>query len=68
MTLELSNVGRIPIGVKPGMEICQLFFHEVKTKADSIDSSGFVGLRRPVFRPMKLDALASKLAMSGKTS
>ena len=68
LTLELSNVGRIPIGVKPGMEICQLFFHEVKTKADSIDSSGFVGLRRPVFRPMKLDALASKLAMSGKTS
>src|SRR3990172_4078309 len=30
LTLELSNVGEIPIGIKPGTTICQLFIHQVE--------------------------------------
>ena len=29
LTLELSNVGEIPIAVQPGITICQLFVHQV---------------------------------------
>jgi dCTP deaminase len=63
LTLELSNVGEIPIEMKPGMEICQLFIHRVDA-ADSkaIDRSKFNGFRRPLFRRIELDAFAKKLA------
>src|SRR5262245_18868742 len=27
LTLALTNVGEIPIAIKPGMETCQLFLH-----------------------------------------
>jgi dCTP deaminase len=61
LTLELSNVGQIPVAVKPGIRICQLFVHDVKTNSERIDGSEFVGLRKPVFRHIKLDPLAALL-------
>jgi dCTP deaminase len=61
LTLELSNVGEIPIAVTPGISICQLFFHTMENN-DLVDRSLFVGLRRPVMGEIKLDDIARKLA------
>ena len=32
LTLELSNVGHVPVKLWPGMRICQLVFHELKSR------------------------------------
>lgn len=61
LTLELSNVGEIPIGIRPGMTICQLFVHGLASLEKHVDASGFVGLRKPSLGTIKLDAVARKL-------
>lgn len=68
LTLELSNVGEIPIEIMPGVPICQLFIHQVESSTTQIsDTSDFGGLRRPVFRPIKLDPFAEKLSKAYRT-
>jgi dCTP deaminase len=62
LTLELTNVGEIPIAIKPGMTICQLFLHTVESKSHEIDRSPFVCSRRPTLGKIKLDQIAEKLA------
>jgi hypothetical protein len=62
LTLELSNVGELPIAIKPGMNICQLFLHKVETENDELDKSLFIGLRRPTIGKLQLDPIARKLA------
>jgi len=63
LTLELTNVGEIPIEIQPGIEICQIFFHEVcKPVSEHIDQSQFVGSRRPKLGKIKPDKIADKLA------
>ena len=62
LTLELSNVGELPIAIKPGMEICQLFLHRVETENEELDRSLFIGLRRPTIGKIELDPIARKLA------
>ena len=62
LTLELANVGAIPIALRPGMKICQLFFHEVISDTDTINKSSFSGKRKPTLSPIKLDDRAEKLA------
>ena len=62
LTLELSNVGELPIAIKPGMTICQLFFHSVDTDADAVDRSLFIGLRRPALGRVAPDPIAKRLA------
>jgi len=62
LTLELTNVGEIPIAIKPGMTICQLFLHEVKSKSTEIDKSPFACSRRPALGKVKLDKVAERLA------
>ena len=65
LTLELSNVGEIPIAIKPGMLVCQLCFQEAGTAAmniDTVDCSQFVGSRKPKLGRYELDKLAEKLA------
>lgn len=63
LTLELSNVGEIPIELKPGIKLCQLFFHTVApTGADEIYESQYDGRRRPVLGKIKLDRIAQELA------
>lgn len=47
LTLELANVGEIPIALMPGTAICQLFTHNVGGNHDRGDKSGFVGHRQP---------------------
>jgi len=72
LTLELSNVGEIPIAVKPGYPIGQLFLHTVDhPDADgpspTVSRSTFGGSRRPLFKTIKLDPFAERLAKADKT-
>jgi dCTP deaminase len=54
LTLELTNVGEIPIAIKPGDEICQLFIHTSKAwSKGSVDRSQFVGSRKPTLGTIK---------------
>jgi dCTP deaminase len=63
LTLELTNVGETPIEIKPGMKICQIFLHEVDTTGSGlIDTSQFIGSRKPKLGDVKLDEVALKLA------
>ena len=65
LTLELSNVGEIPITIKPGTAICQIFIHEVNrgdTDPMIIDRSSFIGRRKPTLGTIELDQMAKKLA------
>ena len=61
LTLELTNLGEVPIAIQPGMSLCQLFLHQVSTNSESVDDSVFVGHRRPTFGSLKLDEIARKL-------
>lgn len=62
LTLELSNVGELPLAIKPGMRICQLFLHSVETKSPKGAKSFFGGLRRPILGKIEPDEIAGKLA------
>ncbi len=63
LTLELFNVGEVPIAVRPGMTICQLFVHQVKTAAqDEGDKSMLIGHRQPRLGKIALDSVAAILA------
>ncbi len=63
LTLELSNVGQVPIAITPGLSICQLFLHRTEdTDQDFIDASQFIGLRKPSVGKIMRDPFASKLA------
>ena len=65
LTLELKNLGEIPIAIKPGMMICQLFFHKVDTsESQEIDRSRFVGLRKPILGKIKEDKYSEDLGES----
>jgi len=63
LTLELSNIGEIPITVKPGTTICQLFIHQVQPgDPKKIDHSTFIGRRKPILGTIELDDVAQRLA------
>jgi len=61
LTLELTNVGEIPIEIKPGMEICQIFIQEVHETGAACVESQFGGARKPMFGEVRLDDIAKKL-------
>jgi len=63
LTLELSNVGEIPIELQPGLHVCQLCLHSViGADTDKIDGSLFVGRRRPTIGKVSIDQFSRKLA------
>jgi len=63
LALELSNVGEIPITIKPGTTICQIFFQKVEVgDKKRVDRSSFVGRRKPTLGVIKLDQIAEDLA------
>jgi dCTP deaminase len=63
LTLELTNVGEIPIAITPGTTICQLCFHTVDTSgSERLDQSRFIGLRKPELGNISLDDFARSLA------
>jgi dCTP deaminase len=66
LTLELSNVGELPIAVQPGISICQLFFHRAEGTGSHVDRSAFVGLRKPTLGDIEPDEVARLLADAAK--
>lgn len=46
LTLEFANVGEVPVELKPGMPICQVFFHQASSSNLSA-ASQFKGGRKP---------------------
>lgn len=40
ITLELSNVGKIPVALRPGMRVCQISFHQMTSAAEHPYGSG----------------------------
>lgn len=67
LTLELANVGEIPIAMTPGTEICQLFLHAVSTPASRPGDSSYIGRRQPILGRVKLDEFATRLAGKSPT-
>lgn len=48
LTLELTNLGEVPIPLKPGLRYAQLFIHNVKVEEGAqIDQSTFMGSTKP---------------------
>jgi dCTP deaminase len=60
LTLEMTNVGEIPIELKPGMAICQLVLQKSDGPAGSAGS--FHLMRRPALGSIRLDGVARALA------
>src|SRR6202162_3665446 len=59
LTLELANVGEIPIALRPGMEIAQLQLENASGPGKG--TGRFSGYRRPVLGPIKADRVLSLL-------
>lgn len=60
LTLELANVGEVPLAISPGMEICQIFLHE--TAAGEVRNLGaFSGQRKPAVSLPSHDAVFERL-------
>src|SRR6185503_2887884 len=64
LTLELANLGDIPIAIRPGMTIGQLFVHTVEADTDdnSVDQSSFTCKRAPRLGHPQSDKVARKLS------
>jgi dCTP deaminase len=64
LTLELSNVGELPIAITPGTTICQLFLHSADATSEEVDKSAFVGYRKPSLGTLQQDEIARLLAQA----
>jgi dCTP deaminase len=63
LALELSNVGEVPIGIRPGMTICQLFVETVHPPIDAEPlRSQYAGGRKPKLGQPRMDEMARRLA------
>jgi dCTP deaminase len=60
LALELSNVGEVPIALYPGMQVCQIFLHEVGPDP-KFARSQFTGRRKPVLGSVNPDEVLLKL-------
>lgn len=72
LTLEMANVGEIPVQVYPGMEVCQVFFHPVPyekpKKGDEVrhNLGQFSGKRRPTIKAPSADFTLDALSYGGE--
>jgi len=60
LTLELANMGEVPLAIYPGMTVCQVFLHRTRP-GDRADLGMFSGRRKPVLSPPKLDPIFEQL-------
>jgi dCTP deaminase len=60
LTLELTNVGEVPIALQPGIRICQVFLHGVKEPGKETRGQ-FTGRRKPVLGRLVPDEVVKKL-------
>lgn len=64
LTLELANVGEVPVAISPGMEICQIFLHRVAEHGGG-DLGTFSGQRKPAISLPKQDPIFDLLRGRG---
>jgi len=62
LTLEITNLGEIPILIYPGMEICQIFMHRVESPGNFVDDSQYNGRRKPALGRVNIDRVSKALA------
>lgn len=60
LTLELANVGEVPLEIFPGMPICQIFLHATEP-GKLRDEDTFSGQRKPKLSAPKVDAIFERL-------
>lgn len=60
LTLELANVGEVPLEIFPGMPICQIFLHRTRA-GEERDRDQFSGRRKPMLSPPKADQTFMRL-------
>ena len=63
ITLEIANVGEVPVKLCAGMQICQLFFHNVEGTVGRAQTS-FAGQRKPRIGQLRDDPLLQRLIAS----
>jgi len=61
LTLELANVGEVPLAIYPGMKICQIFLHRI-AGADQQSPGQMSGRRKPSLPSIEPDVVLEKLA------
>jgi len=61
ITLELTNLGEVPIKIRPGIEIAQLCLHETKAESPEKTKSRFSCSRKPTIGSVTIDDFAKKL-------
>jgi dCTP deaminase len=61
LTLELANVGEVPIKIRPGMKIAQVFVHELLA-GEYLSKGQFKGRRRPYLGSIPSDLIMEKLS------
>lgn len=61
LTLEIANLGEVPVSLRPGMAICQVFLHEVHGPSVS-SRTALSGRRRPVLGRAKADSILTALS------
>jgi dCTP deaminase len=59
LALELSNVGEVPLALRPGMRVCQIFLHHLSGSRAA--KSQFSGRRKPVLGNVHADDVLRKL-------
>lgn len=60
LTLELANMGEVPLAIYPGMTICQVFLHRTKL-GEAVHLGMFSGRRKPVLSPPNPDEVLRRL-------
>lgn len=66
LTLEITNLGTIPIAIYPGMNICQLFVMQAIGGNDATHKSKFNLCRKPKLGVIRHDEIAIALATDSK--
>ena len=67
LTLELANVGEVPLEIYPGMSVCQIFLHRTDACAQT-SRGGFSGRRKPVLRAPEFDEVFDRLREPSSTT
>lgn len=62
ITLELTNLGEVPVAIMPGMRIAQLCLHDAPSESlHDVDQSSYIGSRKPKIGSVKKDDIADNL-------
>lgn len=67
LTLELANMGEVPLSISPGMKVCQIFLHEVEASGRNQPGT-FSGQRKPAVNLGKPDPVFERLKGSDASS